>query len=277
MNDKLRQVQKVELEIMDVIHRVCVEHNFKYSLAYGTLIGAVRHGGFIPWDDDIDICMPREDYEKFIEIWPKYGFTEYILQNTETDEDFTQNFTKIRKNNTTFLQPKEEELQYHKGIFVDIFPGEKVPDSNLKRKIQFVNVAVNLLYSRKFGSGRNNKIMAFAEKLLLAIPKSKYKKYRNKAQKQMTKYNGDKSLAYVFPSTMNAARNYYPADIFENLTLINFEGKQYYAYQDYDKCLRIEYGNYMELPPKEERVWKHTPIIIDFEKNYDDIIRDRKE
>ncbi len=178
--NELRKVQEVELEILNVVHQVCVENHLKYSLAYGTLIGAVRHQGFIPWDDDIDICMPREDYDKFLKIvcvenhlkyslaygtligavrhqgfipwdddidicmpredydkflkiWSKYNFKDYILQNIETDEDFTQNFTKIRKNHTTFLQPKEEQYKYHKGFFIDIFPGDRVPDSKIKQ------------------------------------------------------------------------------------------------------------------------------------------------
>ena len=174
----LRKVQEVELEILNVVHRVCVENHLKYSLAYGTLIGAVRHQGFIPWDDDIDICMPREDYDKFLKIWSRYNFKDYILQNIETDEDFTQNFTKIRKNHTTFLQPKEEQYKYHKGFFIDIFPGDRVPDSKFKQKIQFVNIAINLLYSRKFKSSSNNKIISLVENTLLLFPKSLQKSCR---------------------------------------------------------------------------------------------------
>ena len=119
-----RQIWATEQEILDVIHQVCTEYGLRYSLAYGTLIGAVRHKGFIPWDDDIDLMMPREDYEKLLAIWNEAAPKGYILQNTRTDPDFTQNFTKIRKDHTTFLQGESErEKHYHKGIFVDIFPG----------------------------------------------------------------------------------------------------------------------------------------------------------
>lgn len=118
-----RQIWATEQEILDVIHQVCTEYGLRYSLAYGTLIGAVRHKGFIPWDDDIDLIMPREDYEKLLAIWNEAAPKGYILQNTRTDPDFTQNFTKIRKDHTTFLQDESErEKHYHKGIFVDIFP-----------------------------------------------------------------------------------------------------------------------------------------------------------
>lgn len=89
-----RQIWATEQEILDVIHQVCTEYGLRYSLAYGTLIGAVRHKGFIPWDDDIDLIMPREDYEKLLAIWNEAAPKGYILQNTRTDPDFTQNFTK---------------------------------------------------------------------------------------------------------------------------------------------------------------------------------------
>lgn len=269
----LRKVQKVELEILDIVHKVCVENQLKYSLAYGTLIGAVRHQGFIPWDDDIDICMPREDYEKFLEIWPKYKFEDYILQNIETDEDFTQNFTKIRKNHTTFLQPKEEQYKYHKGFFIDIFPGDRVPDSKIKQQFQFFNMAVNLLYSRKFKSGSSSKIISIVENILFLFPKSIQKKYRKISENRMKKYNSNSNYQYVFASTINETKIYYPSDIFENLVLVDFEGSQFYIFKDYDNCLRIQYGDYMQLPSEKERVWTHTPQIVDFHRNYEEIKR----
>jgi len=271
---ELRKVQEVELEILDIVHKVCVENHLKYSLAYGTLIGAVRHQGFIPWDDDIDICMPREDYDKFLRIWSRYNFKDYILQNIETDEDFTQNFTKIRKNHTTFLQPKEEKYKYHKGVFIDIFPGDRVPDSKLKRQFQFLNMAVNLLYSRKFKSGSSSKMISIVENILFLFPKSLQRKCRKVSEKIVKKYNFNYKLQYVFASTIDDAKTYYPSDIFENLVLLDFEGEKFYVFKDYDKCLRIQYGNYMQLPPEKERVWTHAPQLIDFHRNYEEIKRE---
>ena len=272
MKDSLRRVQQTELDILEVVHNICVENNLKYSIAYGTLIGAVRHHGFIPWDDDIDICMPREDYERFIKIWPSYQFDGYILQNLDTDEDFTQNFTKIRKKNTTFFQKGEEKYKYNKRIFIYIFPGDRVPNSSIKRKIQYVYMAVNLLYSRKFKSRSSNKIISLIENILFLMPKSKYRKYAKIAEKHIKKYNRNGKLNYVFASTLDTTKKYYPNDIFVNRVLLEFEGKQFYAYKEYDQCLRIEYGDYMQLPPKEERVWKHTPQLIDFEHEYTELL-----
>lgn len=132
----IKKVWETEQEILDVIDKICRDNNLRYSLAYGTLIGAVRHKGFIPWDDDIDLMMPREDYEKLLSVWESQAPKGYILQNSRTDPDFTQNFTKIRKDGTTFLQEESERTKnYHKGIFVDIFPETEWPQA--KRRGRF--------------------------------------------------------------------------------------------------------------------------------------------
>lgn len=269
-----RQIWATEQEILDVIHQVCTEHGLRYSLAYGTLIGAVRHKGFIPWDDDIDIMMPREDYEKLIAVWNQSAPKGYILQNTRTDSDFTQNFTKIRKDHTTFLQGEEERTkQYHKGIFVDIFPGDRVPSGKIGQKMQYIACAVNLLYSRGHTSGSGG-VIGVTERILLNVSKEKYITRREYAEKKIRCWNGDGSLQYVFPSTIGSSRKYYPANLFENLKTIGFNGKEYMCVADADTILRIEYGDYMQLPPEEDRVWKHHPILIDFEHNYEELSRE---
>ena len=274
LNQVQRRIWAAEQEILDVIHQVCTEHGLRYSLAYGTLIGAVRHKGFIPWDDDIDIMMPREDYEKLLAVWNQSAPKGYILQNTRTDPDFTQNFTKIRKDHTTFLQGEEERTkQYHKGIFVDIFPGDRVPSGKIGRKIQYIACAVNLLYSRRHTSGSGG-IIGVTERILLNVSKEKYITRREYAEKKIRCWNGDGSLQYVFPNTIRCSRKYYPANLFENMKTIEFNGKQYMCVADADTILRIEYGDYMQLPPEEERVWKHHPILIDFEHNYEELSGD---
>ena len=123
-NKKLRKVQMVEVEILDEIDRICKKNNIKYFLVGGTLLGAVRHGGFIPWDDDIDLGMLREDYEKFIDICINSDELDkkYFMHSDETDSDYWLPFIKIRKNNTTFDEKVIKNCDTHKGIYVDIFP-----------------------------------------------------------------------------------------------------------------------------------------------------------
>lgn len=271
-SDQIQQrVWAEEQEILDVIHQVCTEYGLRYSLAYGTLLGAVRHKGFIPWDDDIDLIMPREDYEKLLVIWNEAAPKGYILQNTRTDPVFTQNFTKIRKDHTTFLQDEAERAKhYHKGIFVDIFPGDRVPSGKIGQKMQYIACAVNLLYSRGYASGSGG-VIGITEKVLLKAPKEKYAVWRERAEKWVRHWNGRESLQYVFPNTIACSRRYYPANSFEETKTIEFNRKQYMCVADANTILHIEYGDYMQLPPEKDRVWTHHPILIDFEHNYEEL------
>lgn len=115
--------QKIMLEILKIVHKICTEHNITYFLDGGTLLGAIRHGGFIPWDDDADISMPRKDYEKFLHIAPNYLPEDLILQTSETEPEFDMPIAKIRKKGTLLLEFNETGKEnYNHGIFIDIFP-----------------------------------------------------------------------------------------------------------------------------------------------------------
>lgn len=269
----IEKIWREEQEILDVIHKVCMEHHLRYSLAFGTLIGAIRHGGFIPWDDDIDIMMPREDYNKLLEIWGTAAPQDYILQDYNTDLDYTNNFAKIRKNHTTFIQFEyEKEKKYHKGIFVDIFPGDRVAPGKFSRKIQYVACAVNLLYSRGFTSGSSG-LREMVERILLKTNLQVYARRRNFAEKIISHWSAGKETEIFFPCVISWCNGYYhPADMFEHMIFVEFMGKKYCAVLDYDKILKLEYGDYMKLPPEAERVWKHHPILVDFEYNYEELV-----
>lgn len=271
IQDQIQNVWAAEQEILDVIHDVCTRHGLRYSLGYGTLLGAVRHGGFIPWDDDIDLLMPREDYEKLITIWNGAAPEGYILQNIYTDPDYTNTFTKIRKDHTTFLQDEIERTKlYHKGIFVDIFPGERVAPGKVSRLLQYAACAVNLLYTRGYTSGSSG-FVGIVERCLIRLPKKLHPKFRNWTDHFIRRWNHRTDLMYFFPSTIVSAKHYYDASLFDDLTAISYCGKDYCCVADTDAVLRTDYGDYMQLPPEEERIWKHHPILIDFEHNYEEL------
>lgn len=268
----LHQLWSVEIEILDEIHRICVENRLRYSLAYGTLIGAVRHQGFIPWDDDIDILMPREDYDRFLSIWDHASRPGFAIVTADNSADYNNNFAKVKKDRTTFIQSEAQKSRaFHKGIFVDIFPMDRRAPKGLADRAQFLAFALNLLYNRGYPSGAGG-VLGLGERTLLAlIPKKLYPKCSAAAAKFSRRWNGDNSLELVAANTIKSCRYFYKPDIFNRLTMLPFEGKQYYAFQDYDDVLRVEYGNYMQLPPEEERVWAHHPIIVDFQHNYEDL------
>lgn len=271
IQDNIALVWKTEQEILDVIHSICETHGLRYSLAYGTLLGAVRHKGFIPWDDDIDIIMPREDYDKLVLIWKEVAPSGYILMNGDTNTDCSGNFTKIVKDKTTFLQLEEDRSKnIHKGIFVDIFPGDRRAPDKFSKVLQYCACAINLLYSRGYTS-KSGGIIEFAERILLLIPRKYHRSLRNKALRLVTKWNHCVQSPYIFPSTIQDARRNYDAELFTCLNQIEFCEKKYKCTALWDSYLSMCYGDYMQLPPEEDRVWKHHPIIIDLNHNYEEL------
>ncbi len=273
MDFSIEELWDNEQAILDIIDSICRKNNLRYSIAFGTLLGAVRHGGFIPWDDDIDIIMPREDYETLLRIWNTVAPQGFILQDYHTDPDsYTNNFAKIRKDHTTFLQlESERNSDCHKGIFIDIFPGDRYPDSALARKYQKAMIAINLLYSRGYTS-KSGILQNYVERLFLSLPLTAKKRIRLWAEKNFRRWNGNSKLSYVFPCTIRDASISYRPDIFDNLTELDFRGKKYLAVRDYDSFLKTVYGDYMKLPPLDERVWKHKPLIVDFKHNYEELV-----
>jgi lipopolysaccharide cholinephosphotransferase len=273
----LEGIWKVEQDILDEIDRVCTENGLRYSLAYGTLLGAVRHHGFIPWDDDIDIMMPREDYEKLIRIWPAAAREGYILQDDTMHDDYVNNYAKVRRDHTTFLQFEfERSCSYHIGIFVDIFPGDRVAPTKITRALQYFAFAVNLLYNRGYTSGTGG-LFGLAERILLRlVPRKYHRRLSLAAGKMSRRWNDNDSGQIVFANRLGCSKLYYPCDLFEHLDRKEFQGKCYSTFQDADRMLRIEFGDYMQLPPEEERVWRHHPIIVDFERNYEEIVKEEE-
>jgi len=272
---KLEDVWRTEQEILDEIDRVCTENGLRYSLAYGTLLGAVRHHGFIPWDDDIDIMMPREDYEKLREIWREKANDGFILEDETMFDDFVNNFAKVRKDHTTFLQFETERTRkYHKGFFVDIFPGDRVAPAGFSRMLQYCAFAVNLLYNRGYTSKAGGLTGLAGRVLLRIVPRKYHRRLSLAAGRLSRRWNDNPSAQMVFPNRLGCCKLYYPSDLFDHLTRIVFQGKDYSAFQDADKMLRIEFGDYMQLPPEEERVWKHPPIVVSYEQNYESMVKE---
>ncbi len=273
ISKKLPQVKEVELEILLVVHDFCVKNDLKYTLAYGTLLGAVRHKGFIPWDDDIDIWMPRGDYGKFIKLWNQNPVDGYLLQTPYNEPEYTQNFSKIRKNHTTYLQSGEEHLTYHKGIFIDIFPLDKVASTKFNMKLQNFYAAFMMLFARKYVPVNEPMLKSFISKIALSIvPKSKYDKMKIKFEKLLIKKSSRNAGYRCFDTFADISVSPFPSDMFDKMVYIEFEKKFFLSTILFDDILSKQYGNYMELPQEKERVWTHHPILIDFNNNYEDLV-----
>lgn len=269
--ETLKEVKKAELNILITVDDFCKKNNIKYSLAYGTLLGAVRHKGFIPWDDDIDIWMTRENYNKFIRVWKQNPVQGYILQNTDLEEDFSQNFTKIRKDNTAFIQTEEEKTtNYHKGIFIDIFPLDRVAKTPSKIAVQKLYAMLTMLFYRKYAPPTEKGLKKYISEFFLKIvPKSKYENARKYFENKYLFLSGDVDCSWLSNSTYRELSIYYDSDMMDDYTFLQFEGRNFMSVSKWDHALKMKYGDYMQLPPEEDRVWKHHPIFIDLNNNYE--------
>lgn len=273
MNEKLRKLQLTQLEMLKLIDDICKTNDIKYSLYAGTLLGAVRHKGFIPWDDDLDICMERSEYERFIKIWDTVQPKGYILQNKENSPNFSQSFTKIRKEHTTFLQSEQERGKYHTGIFVDIFPLDREPDGKLRQVIFKFKCMIYQLYTREFIPERENALIKLGSKILLLItPVQLRRKLRKKLICSITKNNNDRKKNIIGIDTMASLKVRYPADMFDDFTELLFEGEKFPCCLQWDENLKCTYGDYWELPPENEQNWKHHPIVLDFENDCEELM-----
>lgn len=261
----IEEIKSTEMEALVFFDQLCKEHNWKYYLAYGTLIGAARHKGFIPWDDDIDVMMLRDDYEKLMST--RLSNDRYQLQTPYegTVNHYYGSYSKLFDMNTLLIQdPDTEALPYH--VYIDIFPIDYVPDNTIDRKnllkkiyrYELWNTLLERSYYRAKGQLEMTKrikwfILHMFSKLI--PPKYFLKKSERMLKKSFKQTNtlmnvlcGDPYLDVCFSLS--------DLDIIE----LSFEGKQFYAPKGYDKILTQTYGKYKELPPIEKQVSHHNYI-----------------
>lgn len=272
MMENIRHLQLVALDILKIYDAFCREHNLKYSLYGGTLLGAVRHKGFIPWDDDLDVCMPRSDYDKFLHLWKKHHPAGYILQNKENSDQFTQSFSKIRKDHTTFLQSKEEAGKYHTGIFLDVFPLDRIPKNKFDRIVYKLNCMIYQLLTREFPPNSNGWILRIGSMAILScIPKRYRKTIREKTLKKIIRYDDQPDMEFACIHAMEYLQMSFSPSLFDEYIELPFEDGRFMCIAGWDEYLQVEYGDYMQLPPKDAQTWKHHPLLIDFDRNYEEI------
>lgn len=264
-DDDLKKLQQVELIAMLEFNRICNKYNLKYTLEGGTLLGAVRHKGFIPWDDDVDIRMLREDYDKFIEV-SKYELRPlFFLQTPETDEFYANSYMKIRVNGTEYRQRGLENIDIHHGVWIDIFPCDIVPRCRLSRLchsivLKYLKICIN--YRLKFFPPstpiRGFIVNVVSFPLIFFTPS----KMKSLVSSEMQRYSDTASNLVAVTGSYGAyERRIQTKDEYSEHTTLSFEGYSFSVIKSYHKMLELEYGDYMTLPPEEERVCHGSGIL----------------
>lgn len=251
---EIDELKKIQLQILDDIVAFCDKEKLTYFLAYGTLIGAIRHNGYIPWDDDIDLVMPRDDYDYFLHHYN--GSTErYKVLDYEVDSKYLYSFGKVIDTKTLLIE--NCHINYELGVHVDIFPLDNVDEKGkMLRHERFVRKII-FLKTMPWSSKRNilkNIILTIGRMVFSVIPLKVLIKHTIKYAKQM---NGKDISTVSVPVEGAANLAGWDKKWFEEIEYHQFEGKEYKIPQGYDAWLRSLYGNYMELPPEDQRESLH--------------------
>ena len=239
--EEMQKLRATEIEILDFVVEVCSANNLNYYLLYGTLLGAVRHEGFIPWDDDIDIGLPRKDYDRLCTILTQKcnGHSKFCFQDCDADIDFNKPYSKVRKRNTIFQEEGDNDNSVFQGIFIDIFP------------LDYVNNRVGL-----------QKLFSFMVFRLLGV-KGKNRRINISISKKILTWYKWGMYYVVYGSPYSVEKDVHNILWFGDGRSVVFEGKKYNAPEKYEEYLSQIYGDYMKLPPVEKRI-SHNPKLVKF-------------
>lgn len=249
-----KKVWQTELEMVKLFTGICNAHNLKYFVAGGTLIGAIRHNGFIPWDDDIDIMMPRDDYEKFLKVAQAELPQGFFLQYNGTEKRYPNGHAQIRNSNTAcFSSVGYQDLKTGKncGIFIDIFPYDDVPDDVKKRAKQARKVKfLKRICNAKIYKYPQNPVKKFIKSLSanLYFAFHSLEKTIEKINTLSKKYNGQTNTVALISFMPGYERNVWKKSWFDNTILHKFEDIEVAIPEAYDEVLRTEFGDYMQIP-----------------------------
>ena len=278
MND----LQKRLLVIFKAFAEVCEKHNLSYFLNGGSCLGAIRHKGFIPWDDDIDVMMPREDYEKFLTLQKEYEGTPYFIQCWKTDPHYIYGYAKLRDSSTTFIEDNYVNHRINHGVWIDIFPIDgmsKKPIDRAKcaKKVKFIwwqtymaylpallrkvhkrtffkdiglNIVGGLFYILDIAHFRNRRMDRYAKKLSI---------------------NDSALSGNMFGFTFKKAAM--DSDIFKDYVYVDFEDTKARVMKRYDDYLTLIFGDYMTPPPVKEQEGHHYNKGFSLEEGYEEYMK----
>ena len=274
----MNELQRIEFDLLKIFVAFCEKHNLKYYLSDGSTLGAIRHQGFIPWDDDIDVCMPRKDYDRFIELASKEFTGDVFLQTYKSDKYYTYAFAKLRNSNTTYVETYFKHSKINHGVWIDIFPldGLMYKDTSkrtlIKYRLKRIWLYVYLCYPRS--AIKRVRPLFFYIDIFYNL--FMYLFYFLNACSIMTKHI-EKKMKKIPYDEAHFVTNYlagistrkiFTKDIFGEGKKVLFEGLEVVVPEKYDEYLKILYGDYMKFPPKEKQVSKHKTSGFDLNTPY---------
>ncbi len=261
------ELQAVLLDMMVDFDKLCKKHDIKYTLAAGTLLGAVRHHGFVPWDDDVDIYMLRSEYNKLLGISDEELSALGYHMAREFTEKSPDGYIKIHKVNTTYVENYGYKIKNAEhGVFIDIAPLDNVSDNLFQRKIQwFAYRCLAAQWLGKRGYSTDSMLKKIAIAVAKLVPTNLFRKICSREWD-----NKSRCVHSFFGSAVTFSRNIFPREIFDNLIDWSFEGKTFPIVEEYDQYLRIQYKDYMKLPPESERKMKVHAVLVDLDRAWTD-------
>lgn len=269
--ETIRRVQMIALEILCEFDRICRKNNISYILSAGTLLGAIRHGGFIPWDDDVDVFMLNEEWQKFVKVAPQeLNQDKFFLRTQETDVDDNLVFGQLKRNNTIYIKGNREGFNTHRGIALDILPFYNSPDSPIAFWLQdkLCHFFKTMTWAHMGYTSATGKIQKKYYYLLSRVSnKRSFEIYYNIANIVKTP---KKYLAYLCVKRNPYHKGFNQRRFFEDLCEVEFEGHMFPAPREYDQYLKYLYGDdYMKLPIPFYRVNHHLPGSIELNGLYE--------
>ena len=275
VNLYIRDIQLAQLEMLLELDRICKKFDIRYQLFSGTLLGCIRHNGFIPWDEDIDVCMIRQEYDRFLDIAKFELDKKYFLQTYMTDKNYVKRLARLRKNNTLYLQESYQYQDMHHGIPISIMPLDNIKPYTFSGELHRALYQLSILVFRKINHSRsfefclhqNNLFIKGSTIFLHMLSKIIPKRSTDLLQEKIACLFNNQDTEYITHLTNGATRKRYYAFMMKREEFYDvipgiFEGYEFPIPRNYHKLLTNIYGDYMKPPPEDEQKSKHGIVKL---------------